>query len=167
MKDKTSYTLARQLRSDLARVQELDPRCDWVLPYLEDSTHSERLLLGKVVLLTDLLGMETPLRTIEIIRERPEILRLEPEEVVRRVMALKQAIPSGNIPGILFLRPSLVASQSDPGPTIERALRKMARIMPGIPVERQLHRGAGAWRSFVEILRDSEGASAFRARGGR
>ena len=151
-RDKTSQNLADDLATALQGSSYGDE--PWLLVFTNGGD-SYDLLISRIIVLTDLLGMETPLRTIEIIRELPGVLQLSDEEIVRRVLLLRAAIPSGHIPGILFLRPSLIML-SDPGPPVTSALRKMKAIMPGIAVERQLHRGAGAWHSFVELLRESK-----------
>ena len=36
---------------------------------------------------------------------------------------------------------------------MERALRTMLKLMPGIPIEEQLHRGGSQWRTFVDLIR--------------
>jgi len=108
-------------------------------------------LAEAVIELTDVLGLPTPARAVQLARECPELLALPADELARRMLRLKALLPRANVAALLMLNPALLAEEAAPE-AMEKALRTMLKLMPGIPIEEQLSQGGAQYRTFVDLV---------------
>lgn len=89
-RDPTAHSVVETLRQDLSALVQSDDGtssggvapAEWARPFVDDPD----ALPAALVSLTDILGLDTPLRTVELVRSRPEILSISLSEVVERVL---------------------------------------------------------------------------------
>lgn len=122
-------------------------------------------LSDRVATLTDVLGLQSPLQTVEVVWERPEVALAALDELAGRVLRLKEVLPQANLAAVLQMRPGLL-TEPEADVAADRAVRMMLKLMPGLPVQEQLHRGESQWRTFVDLLH-SELPAAARMRSSR
>lgn len=82
---------------------------------------------------------------------KPFVSRPRSHVQARVPRRMKELLPNANVLAVLQMRPELLVMPGAEA-AMERALRTMLKLMPGIPVAEQLERGGSQWRTFVDLI---------------
>jgi hypothetical protein len=109
-------------------------------------------------------GLGSAFRALQALKRAPGLLAVPERELARRALALKVALPAADVGALVSMRPALLLLARD-APGLRRAVSAAAKqvtaLMPGIPWQRKLAEGGGAYWSFMSVL--DEGIGGVRA----